>query len=494
MAASAADLGTIATARGTITSSELSQHVQALASDAFEGREGGTRGGRASGAYLLDAIRRLEYISEATQGDLTQEFGNGYRNILVLLPGSDPEASKEVIVVGGHYDHVGYGTWQNSQGPIGYIHNGADDNASGVAALLEVLEAFDSMKAAPRRTVLFAFWDAEEKGLLGSKHWLNYPTISVDRVQFTINSDMLGRLRNEELILNGVRTAAGLRELCSRQNATTGLNLKFDWDLIPDSDHYPFLERRVPLIMLHTGKHYDYHRPSDDADKVNMEGLETVSRFLFQLVFETAQRPELPAFRAASRQENEAARENLLRPLAQPAPRLGISWDSELSKQGIIQVGNVVTGSAADQGGIQTGDRILSMGRVPAEKIADLRTLVLVLENPVPVQVQRDGNPDPIDLELNLPGNPIRVGVSWRTDDVEPNCVILNRVIKNSPADVGGLQLGDRIYEVSGNAVTSSEKFMSLISDLPSPLQFVVERKGRIDNVDVDLSAAVRND
>ena len=157
----------LALAPASITADDAARHVIALADDAFEGREGGTRGGRAAAAYIVDQIESLGYQPAGGDGSYYQAFGSGLRNILALLPGSDPTLAAEVIVVGGHYDHVGYGTQKNSFGPFGFVHNGADDNASGVAGLIELMEAVRQLPQAPRRSILFAFWDGEEKGLLG---------------------------------------------------------------------------------------------------------------------------------------------------------------------------------------------------------------------------------------------------------------------------------------------------------------------------------------
>ncbi|MFM8703368.1 MAG: M20/M25/M40 family metallo-hydrolase, partial [Planctomycetia bacterium] len=154
-------------AHASIQAADASRHVHALADDSFEGREGGSRGGRAAGAYIVQAIEKLGLQPAGDNGTYDQAFG-GMRNILALLPGSDPMVAGELVVVGAHYDHVGYGNASNSYGPTGYIHNGADDNASGVAGLIEIAEAFQHMPSRPRRPILFAFWDGEEKGLLGS--------------------------------------------------------------------------------------------------------------------------------------------------------------------------------------------------------------------------------------------------------------------------------------------------------------------------------------
>ena len=139
-------------------------------------------------------------------------------------------------MLGAHYDHVGYGRSNNSFGPVGYIHNGADDNASGVAGLLEVLDALRTLPVAPKRSILLACWDGEEAGLLGSRHWVGRPTIPLSRVAFDINIDMIGRMANGRMEIYGVRTAKGLRRLVSEANGPGPATIDFDFKLKSDWD------------------------------------------------------------------------------------------------------------------------------------------------------------------------------------------------------------------------------------------------------------------
>ena len=173
----------LAAALDSITRSELQRHIEVLADDTFEGREAGARGGQAAAGYIARLLQQCELKPGGDRGSYYQAFNSSCRNILASMEGSDPQLGQEVIVVGAHYDHVGYGTQRNSYGPWGYIHNGADDNASGVAGLLELAQALSHLPQRPRRTILLAFWDGEEKGLLGSKHWVQTPTISLSRLK-----------------------------------------------------------------------------------------------------------------------------------------------------------------------------------------------------------------------------------------------------------------------------------------------------------------------
>jgi hypothetical protein len=479
----AADAGSFTAAMELIRRKDLKQYATVLASDTFEGREAGSRGGKAAGIYLTEQLRNLDVVPGGSGNSYFQHFGSDYRNVLALLTGDDPALKDEYVLVSAHYDHVGYGTRRNSQGPYGYIHNGADDNASGTAGLLELIECLSALEPRPKRSILFAFWDAEEKGLLGSEYWIAKPTVPLAQVKLLMNLDMIGRLRDETIEVYGIRTAPGLRRFVAEQNSSPGLRLIYSWDNKANSDHYPFFQQGIPYLMLHTRMHDDYHRPSDDPDKLNVAGMEQVCRLLAHTVYAAAQQPALPKFRGQSRSENEVvhSRRNAR---AAPLPmRLGVAWDLELGKKKVIQLTRVVRSSPADKGGLKVGDRIVAFGGQPTDGDVDFRTLVLSARNPVDVLVQRDGNEEAVTNTLQLGGRPRRFGISWRVDEAEPNCVALARVWPGSPAATAGLKPNDRIYSVSGSAISSGPAFRDLMAAAKNPVELIVETEGRIHTV-----------
>jgi len=354
----------------SIQSGDAGRHVGVLADDSFEGREGGTRGGRAAAAYVVEQLERLGIEPAGDQGGYFQQFGS-LRNVLAILPGSDPALENEVVVVGAHYDHVGYGTAANSYGPFGFVHNGADDNASGVAGLLEIAEAMLRLPARPRRTILFAFWDGEEKGLLGSSHFIRVRPAAVAgrRIVCSVNMDMIGRLRGR-LEVYGTRTAIGLREAVvqanSRPSTGAGLDLAFVWDIEEDSDHFPFIAAGIPTVMFHTGLHDNYHRPSDDVQLVNLEGIEPVARLALGFVVTAADDPApSPSFRGECRGESNATRNRLEAAVPEqpgsPSGRWGIGTRDDPGEPASPIVVRVWRDSAAERGGLRVGDRILSI-------------------------------------------------------------------------------------------------------------------------------------
>ncbi|MGE3315366.1 MAG: M28 family peptidase [Planctomycetaceae bacterium] len=482
---SAADADSFHVALETIRTEELRNHVQVLASDTFEGREAGSAGGRAAGAYVVAQLRKLPLQPGGEDGDFYQYFGEDFRNILAILPGSDRRLKDEFIVVMGHYDHVGYGNARNSRGPVGLIHNGADDNASGVSGLLEIAQAITGVEPAPRRSILFAFWDAEERGLLGSEHWTKNPTIPLNKIRLVINVDMIGRLRTQSLEMYGIRTAAGLRKLVSESNDENGPELDFNWQTKRDSDHYPFYAQKIPFVMPYTRKHDDYHRPSDDPDKIDYEGMRLVTRLLFRTAHLAADEDKFPGFRDAALVEGPDQAKLLDAPAAPWPSRLGVVWSDELAKQNIVKLTQVEPGSPAEAAGLRIGDRIVEVERQPVESADSFRALVLAASSPAEITVSREGEPGKRRLRVQLVGEPLKFGLSWRTDDGEPGTVILNRIAVGSPAYQAGLRIGDRIYAIGGRPFASETEFRQALADSKGPVKVVTERRGRIRSLEI---------
>ncbi len=155
----------------SINADQLERYVAHLADDELQGREAGKQGGRAAGDYLAEKLEELALQGGGIDGGFFQPFAPKYRNLLAMVPGSDPQLARQVVVIGAHYDHVGYGTRRNSRGTVGRIHNGADDNASGTSTLLEVAEAFTLLSEPPKRSILFAIWTPRTSALWGRSIW-----------------------------------------------------------------------------------------------------------------------------------------------------------------------------------------------------------------------------------------------------------------------------------------------------------------------------------
>jgi len=476
-----------AAALESISVDQLKDHVGYLADDKLKGREAGRAGGRAAGQYLADRFEKLK-LQTAGDGDtFFQNFSGRYRNVVALLEGSDEQLRREVIVIGAHYDHVGFGNESNSRGPIGRIHNGADDNASGTAAVMELAEAFTMLAEPPRRSIVFIGFDAEEKGLFGSQHWCKQPTVDRDRLAAMINLDMVGRLRDDRLCVFGSRTGIGLRRLISRQNED--LKLSFSWEMKAKADHYPFFKRNVPTLMFNTGLHDVYHTPKDDAHLINNAGMQRVTRFVFEVAHELAQRDDLPGFRQQAGAETETTRKRLERPAAKPPGRLGVGWNNDAPPGVGLLLAVFSPDSAAGKGGLQAGDRIIKFAGRQIDQGDQLRSAVLAAANPVETIVQRSLDEEPITLDIELTGKPVRLGISWRVDPAEPGTIILTRVMAGSPAAKAGLQFGDRIYRLGGKEFADEAEFLELVAEKDDPLEIHVERDGQMFTVTVYFEA-----
>ena len=442
-----------------ITVKEIQAHTSFLASDTLQGREAGTAGGQASAAYLADELRRLKFQPIGSGNDYRQSFGAGYQNVLGLLVGSDPQLKDEWIVLGAHFDHVGFGNRTNSQGPFGQIHNGADDNASGVSCLLEIAEA---LKGGPalRRSVAFAFWDGEEKGLLGSEHWLKtHP--ARPQIRFYTNLDMVGRLRDDTVEVFGVRTMPGVRTFLARSNASD-LQLKFDWAQRDDSDHHSFYLRQIPYVMLYTGLHYDYHRPSDDLEKLNLEGIQRVATVLSRHTTQLADHPEPLVFRENCRYE--------LSPHTPGTPlpsRLGVTWSQKRLVGESIQLSKVDPGLAADRAGLKPGDELLTINGQNLREVEDFIAWVRESPQHLEVDLVRAETGAKEHVAFDLDGFALPSGASAASDSAEPGIAVLTSVTSASFADQSGFRSGDRIHSVREGAA-------------PSARRWEIERHGRL--------------
>jgi hypothetical protein len=215
------------------------------------------------------------------------------RNVVALLPGSDPTFSREAVIVGAHYDHLGLGGDGSLAPDDQAIHNGADDNASGTAALMEVARALSESGSPPARSVLFIAFTGEEKGLWGSGHYVDHPLLPLDNTIAMLNMDMVGRLRENTLTVYGTGTAEEWSGVLEEVNQTQEEPLELA--SIPDgfgpSDHSEFYGEGIPVLMLFTNTHSEYHRPEDDWELINPDGLNRVTAFAADLVGSVAGSP-----------------------------------------------------------------------------------------------------------------------------------------------------------------------------------------------------------
>lgn len=291
------------------------------------------------------------------------------RNVLGLLPGSGSLAD-EYVVVGAHYDHVGMGG-QGSLAPGTIeVHNGADDNASGTTTLMEVARRMAADQSENRRSLVFMAFSAEEKGLLGSKYYVRHPRFPLEDTVAMINMDMVGRLRDNRLTIFGTGTATGFDALVERLNEESQFVLEKQAAGFGPSDHSSFYEQDIPVFHFFTGLHNQYHRPSDDIDTVNYDGMARIAGMITATVREIATAAEAP----------EHVKISSFADVGRSRPRptravLGIQLDLDGATSG-AGVSSVQTDSPADKAGLQDGDVIIQIDEEPIGSVRDLRRIL----------------------------------------------------------------------------------------------------------------------
>ncbi len=290
------------------------------------------------------------------------------RNVIAFLPGTDPALRDGYIVIGAHYDHLGFGgPGSGSRRPDTLaIHNGADDNASGVATILEVIEKLANEKPKIKRSILFISFSAEEMGLLGSNYFVNHSPIGLKQIEMMINVDMVGRLdpRTQKLDISGTGTAVNLKEIVEQEAKAISLNVNLSSAGYGPSDHASFYAKDIPVLFFYTNAHEDYHTPDDDVQFINFDGVKKTADLVYALVVKIANKPEALAFQEAGPKERRSERRGF-------KVTLGIMPDFSGSGSDGLRVDGIIKGRPADLAGMQKGDVIIKMDAKPVTNIYD---------------------------------------------------------------------------------------------------------------------------
>ena len=306
-------------------------------------------------------------------------------NVAGYLEGSDPKLKNEYVVIGGHFDHLGYGeTGSLYRGSDKQIHNGADDNASGTTGVLELAEKFSSLKNNLKRSMIFVTFSGEELGLLGSNYFVNSSVIPANQMISMINLDMIGRLDEEKkLVVHGTGTSTIWKDLLNNKNSYD-LKLTFNDEGFGPSDHSSFYGKQIPVLFFFTGTHTDYHRPSDDAEKINYDGQENVVRFVYDVASNITNNDSKPEYVNVPRKESEN--------MGGWKVYVGTIPDYSTNVEG-FKLSGVSEGGPAQKGGLKGGDIMIKFGD---KKITNIYDYVYALKEFVPgdkvdVVVLRDG-------------------------------------------------------------------------------------------------------
>ena len=354
-------------------------------------------------AEIDESGKPQSQILEGIQAEGQTEFKQlPVRNVIGFLPG-EGSLVDEFVVVGAHYDHVGMGGRGSLAPGTIAVHNGADDNASGTSTMLEVARRISLDNSENRRNVIFMAFTAEELGLLGSKHYVRNPRWPLEKTVAMVNMDMVGRLSDNRLTVYGLGTAKEFDALLERQNEASEFELDKREAGRGPSDHSSFYDAKIPVFHFFTGLHNDYHRPSDDFDKVNYEGMERIATIVTGTVLEIAKAEKPPTYLETNAYA-DVGRSGRPRP-SPPRPTravLGVSLDLQPSPAPGVLIRTVADDGPAAGAGIQDGDLIIKLDGTEVERVRDLRK-VLSGKKPgdeIEVTVKRDEKEITVKLEL----------------------------------------------------------------------------------------------
>ena len=319
-------------------------------------------------------------------------------NWFAVLEGSDATLKDEYIVIGAHYDHLGMGgPGSSSRRPDTLaVHNGADDNASGVSAMLELAGKLKADQHLLKRSIVLVAFGAEEMGLLGSKYFVNHSPVDLSRIVAMVNLDMLGRLDTARGIqVGGTGTSLEADSLIEQAKKPWNIKLALKREGSGPSDHSSFYGKNIPVFFVTTGAHTDYHTPDDDAGRINIQGLKSVSDFAYRLVLGIADNPGKLTFSEAGPKESEA-------PSYRFKVTLGFMPDfSDTDVEG-VRVDFVTKGKAAERGGIKNGDIITAIDGLAVKNIYDYmyRLSKLSKNQIISVEVSRNGQKEVLIIQL----------------------------------------------------------------------------------------------
>lgn len=355
------------------------------------------------------SLTELEQEIDTTKQPLSKEL-NGWtieatteihqiqvpvKNVIGVLNGEGP-LSHETIVIGAHFDHLGRGDDNSAAPGAKEIHNGADDNASGTAGLLELARRLGERKEKLPRRIVFVAFTAEEKGLLGANHYVDNPLFPLEDTVAMFNMDMIGRLEDEKLVIFGTGTSQRWNGLIDPLAEKLGFTLSKKPEGMGPSDHASFYAKKIPVLHLFTGTHPDYHRPEDDWEKINAEGVARIINLLEEVVIQTAAAPERPDYINITGMASLERTGN--RPYFGSIPDFGKDVAG-------YAIQGVAPGSPADKGGLKSGDVIIRLG---SNRIGSLEDFDLVLRKfqpgeQVEVGIIRDGKEETLKVTLSTP-------------------------------------------------------------------------------------------
>jgi hypothetical protein len=398
----------------------LLAHVAWLSAPEREGRGVGSQGLESAAEYVAAQFKASGLQPGGDGGSYFQSFTatrspSGapvpLRNVIGVLPGSKLEWAGQSALLTAHYDHLGLGWPDVHKGDEGKLHPGADDNASGVAVLLELAKAIASGEK-PQRTLVFVAFSGEEAGLLGSRHYVEHPPFPLEKTIGVINLDTVGRLFDRKLSVLATGSASEWQHIFRGAGFVTGVLGRMIPEGLESSDQKSFIDKGVPAVQVFTDPHADYHRPGDTADKIDGAGLVKVASYVKEGIVYLAERPEPLTNTIASMKGASAAAVAPASPAAgassgtpgAPAQGRRVSFgtlpDFAFAGPG-VKVAGVTPGSPAERAGVKEGDLILTVGE---SEVANLAGFSAILRGLTPGQT--------VNVALRRGGEEIRLDVT----------------------------------------------------------------------------------
>tara|TARA_Y100000590_G_scaffold469742_1_gene659451 strand:- start:12280 stop:14088 length:1809 start_codon:yes stop_codon:yes gene_type:complete len=339
---------------------------------------------------------KIENITISSRVDLIETKIRA-ANVIGEIRSGNREYRDEYLVLGAHFDHLGLGGPRSGSRIPGMsaIHNGADDNSSGTAGLLELAHKIMSQKSHLKRSILLIAFDAEEKGLLGSKHFIDHPTIKLENITAMINLDMIGRLKDSTLNVGGVGTSPIFEPLLDSLILSTSMKLNKSNAGFGPSDHASFYKKDIPVLFFNTGTHEEYHTPEDKWKLINLRGETEILNYVHQVIYELCRLPEKPLYTPAGPKEQ-------IRNYQTSNVKFGIMPAYGGSENGLKIDGISDPDGAAAKAGIKKGDLIKSINGKSINDIYEYMDRLGELEPGmnIPVQIERNGNIIKISVTL----------------------------------------------------------------------------------------------
>lgn len=321
-------------------------------------------------------------------------------NVVALLEGADPVLKQEYLVVGGHYDHLGFGgPGSGSRMPDTVaIHNGADDNASGTAMVMALAKHFGTQKGRVKRSIIFISFSGEEIGLLGSKFFVNHPPVGIKNIKTMFNFDMVGRFDKEKnsISVSGTGTSAEADSLLTLLESGLPFRVVHAPDGYGPSDHAAFYSSNIPVFYFNTGVHTDYHTPFDDTEKLDFGSERQIEDFACSLINLIAQQENALTFRESGKKEGSVRTGRRLK------VTLGIMPDFAGTEKKGLRIDGVTKGGPADRGGLLKGDIITAINGLPVGNIYEYMSRLQKLKHGMTVNVEviREGKNEVLIIQL----------------------------------------------------------------------------------------------